>query len=119
MKNVKIILLLSVIISLIYFTKINEGFLLYEVFKDLIGGGKTSATTDNLECHPTQSSSENAKNTAFVELCSLDDSIRNLNNILQTPKNNIVLPKDPIDIKYLQFLSNNVNTTNSKINDFL
>lgn len=117
MKNVKIILLLSVIISLIYFTKINEGFLLYEVFKDLIGGGKTSATTDNLECHPTQSSSENAKNTAFVELCSLDDSIRNLNNILQTPKNNIVLPKDPIDIKYLQFLSNNVNTTNSKIND--
>jgi len=120
MKNVKIILLLSVIISLIYFTKINEGFSPNELFtnlKDLIGGGETNDETDNIECHPTHSSSENAKNTAFVELCSHDDSIRNLNNILQTPKYNIVLPKDPIDIKYLQFLSNNVNTTNSKIND--
>ena len=88
MKNVKIILLLSVILSFFYFIKINEGFGPNDLLSFITG--ETDNPDDSVEeeveeqniqrlC-PTSSSTSTEgrrKNTSLMDICSTHDSVKN------------------------------------------
>tara|TARA_B100000900_G_scaffold342657_1_gene306141 strand:- start:320 stop:4522 length:4203 start_codon:yes stop_codon:yes gene_type:complete len=127
MKNVKIILLLSVILSFFYFIKINEGFGPNDLLSFITG--ETDNPDDSVEeeveeqniqrlC-PTSSSTSTEgrrKNTSLMDICSTHDSVKNLNdNIPDLPPATLVYPKDPVSITNSHFLPEDLNSGNTTI----
>ena len=98
MKNVKIILLLSVFISFFCFVKINEGFGLSDlsdIYGYLTGADDTGKTGDELLRENTKLYSD-----------SPDDAVRNLNSMIDSlPDATMVYPKDPVEIINFGFLT--------------
>ena len=157
MKNVRIILLLSVILFFFYFIKINEGFGLYDILDFLTPGtddttattttaatttattttaatttaatnnggttGTTGATTQTVcptytTTSTTASSDTRRNNTSLMNICSTDDAVRNLNdNILGLPDATLIYPKDPVSIKYLKLLPEDLTLGNTTITE--
>lgn len=129
MKNVKIILLLSVILCFFYFIKINEGFGPNDLLS-FITGETEESTGDSVEeeveeqniqtlC-PTSSSTSTTegrrKNTSLMDICSTHDSVKNLNdNIPELPLATLVYPKDPVSITNSHFLPEDLNSGNTTI----
>lgn len=128
MKNVRIILLLSVILFFFYFIKIKEGFGPNDLLS-FITGETEDSTSDSVEeeaeeqniqtlC-PTSSSSTTEgrrKNTSLMDICSTHDSVKNLNdNIQDLPPATLVYPKDPVSITYSHFLPEDLNSDNTTI----
>ena len=98
MKNVKIILLLSVFISFFCFVKINEGFGLSDlsdIYGYLTGADDTEKTGDELLREHTKLYSDRP-----------DDAVRNLNSMIDPlPNATMVYPKDPVEIINFGFLT--------------
>lgn len=124
MKNVKVILLLSVILSFIYFIKINEGFGPFDLYNYLTGDdtgtgtGAGTGTGTEITCPTTVSTDKDVlrRNTSLMETCSSDDAIRNLNDSIDIlPDATLVYPKDPVSIEKLQFLPEDLDSTNTTI----
>jgi len=146
MKNVKIILLLSVILCFFYFIKINEGFGLGDILGFLTTGTTDSSdttadtTTDTTADTTTDTTADTTadtkttqkvcptstatttearrSNTSLMNICSTDDAVRNLNdNISHLPPATLVYPKDPVSIKYLKLLPEDLTRGNTTITD--
>ena len=152
MKNVKIILLLSVILCFFYFIKINEGFGPFDTLTDYFtsetddttaattttdttttdtttADTTTADTTTQIICptstptSTTASSDIRRNNTSLMNICSTDDAVRNLNvrnlndNIPDLPEATLIYPKDPVSIKYLKLLPEDLTTGNTTITD--
>ena len=124
MKNVRIILLLSVILFFFYFIKINEGFGPNDLLS-FITGETEDSTGDSVEeaeeqniqtlC-PTSTTEGTRKNTSLMDICSTHDSVKNLNdNIPELPSATLVYPKDPVSIKNLHFLPEDLDPDNTTI----
>jgi hypothetical protein len=112
MKNVRIILLLSVILCFLYFIKIHEGV---DGFFDFLGSddqgtASTDETSETNMCVPDDSqeltAEESRIRSSLMETCHEDDSIRFLNNaIADLPEATLVYPLDPASLKYFNITS--------------